>query len=146
MTTPRPTLRDQLIWRALVAVDEAAAAAASAPVVPNFALRFALAFLYACAGGGERWMYDSFWRDIQRPSPPDGRQCSRGTEAMASLQGIMRSVGIVPTVATLDALGDHRRRNTPDAIARRHAAITVRQEKAARDAQKAHKRSDCGWM
>ena len=146
MTTPRTSLRDQLIWRALVAVEEAAVAAASAPVVPSFALRFALAFLYASAGGGERWMYDAFWRDIQRPSPRDGRQCTRSTHATTGLHGIMRSVGIIPTLETLDALSDHRRRNTPDAIARRNAAATLRQVQAEQEAHKAHKRSDCGWL
>ena len=141
-----PNLREQLIWRALLAVDEAAARAAEAPVAPTFALRFALAFLHASAGGGERWMYDAFWRDIQRPGPLDGRMCSRGTEAMTGLQGIMRSVGLIPTAETLTALRDHRHRNTPDAIARRRLVNAMREVEAEDEALKARKRSDCGWL
>ncbi|MGP7794745.1 hypothetical protein [Sphingomonas sp. CLY1604] len=140
-------VREQLLWKALCAVDEAAEEADAGPVRPTFALRFALAYLYAC-GSGERWMYDAFWREIQAPPLPDGKPSPRGTMARSGLQGIMRSVGITPTNESLAALTARRRRIAPDAIARRHLA---RQLREAGDAQTARiedkaRDKDCGWL
>ena len=52
----------ELRKRALVAVDEIAEQAKSAPVERQLALRFVLAFLANFAE--ERWPFDSFWRAI----------------------------------------------------------------------------------
>ena len=141
------SVREQLMWKALCAVDEAAEEADARPVVPTFALRFALAFLFTC-GNGERWMYDSFWRDIQMPTPIDGKSSARGTMARSGLQGIMRSVGVTPTFESLTALTARRLRMSPEAAARRRLARALRDEgeaQAARVGEKERAR-DCGWL
>ncbi len=60
--------RDHLTFKALAALDEAAEA--TGPVPKSFALRFALAYLYAISTG-ERWMFDEFWRRATEPCAGD---------------------------------------------------------------------------
>ena len=141
------TMREQLMWKALCAVDEAAEEADRGPVRPTFALRFALAYLFTC-GDGERWMYDAFWRDIQMPSPIDGKLSPRGTMARSGLQGIMRSVGLTPTFDSMTALTARRMRISPDAVARRRSARALRDEGEAQKQRVGEKERarDCGWL
>ena len=53
--------RDHLVFKALCALDQAIADCDDAPIKPSFALRFALAYLFAVSDG-ERYPYDLFWR------------------------------------------------------------------------------------
>lgn len=122
---------DPLVFKALCAVEEVCEQAQAAVVRPTFALRFALAFLYV-RSDGTRWVYDAFWAAIQDADIRSNGGYLRGTSAMSALQGIMRSVGVVPTFEALAALRDARARNSPDAIARRKLAKAVRDEQALR--------------
>lgn len=141
------TIRDQLIRKALIALDEVAERSWTEPVAPSYALRFALAYLYIC-GKGERWMHDDFWREMQRPNPVDGKQCSRRTMVMAAYQGIVRNAGLIPTIETLQALTTDRGRNDPEAVARRRLARIIADEAELRREAGEHKRKsqDCGWL
>jgi hypothetical protein len=56
--------KEHLTFKALVALDEAAESAG--PVPRSFALRFALAYLYATTTG-ERWLFDDFWKQATVP-------------------------------------------------------------------------------
>lgn len=140
-------IRDQLVMKALCALDEAAEAANAGPVAPSFALRFALAYLFA-VGKGERWMHDAFWREMQVPDPADGRMSHRGTQVYSCLQGVMRNAGIVPTVETLGDLRRRRDAMSPEAISRRRLAKVIQDEAALRAERDGARRKgkDCGWL
>jgi hypothetical protein len=58
--------REQLIWKALLAVEEAAREGRDAPLPKSAQLRFTLAFLSIFAK--ERWPFDTFWREVTRPA------------------------------------------------------------------------------
>lgn len=83
--------KEHLTFKALVGLDEAAES--SGPVPPSFALRFALAYLYATSDG-ERWLYDDFWRAATRQPGSDfmSAMCRRQT-LTACLNGICRAAG-----------------------------------------------------
>lgn len=122
---------DPLVFKALCAVDEACEQAQRDIVRPSFALRFALAFLYV-RSDGTRWVYDAFWAAVQDGDVRSNGGYLRGTSATSAMQGIMRSVGVVPTFESLKALEEARRRNSPDAIARRRLAKAMRDEAVLR--------------
>ncbi|MBB4153646.1 hypothetical protein GGQ80_001552 [Sphingomonas jinjuensis] len=99
-------VREQLIWKALLAVDEVAERAIEtreAMPPPSLALRFALAFLYA-SGNGERWPYDAFWLAIRTPLPTDTRPPRRPGDTLTALQAIIRNVGLRPSAEVLQWL------------------------------------------
>jgi hypothetical protein len=56
---------ERLKFIALAALEEAAEGTHQAPVEPSYALRFALAYLYAISGE-ERWPFDGFWQAATR--------------------------------------------------------------------------------
>jgi hypothetical protein len=122
---------DPLVFKALCAVDEACEQAQADIVRPSFALRFALAYLYV-RSDGTRWVYDAFWKAIQDADIRSNGGYLRGTSATSAMQGIMRSVGVVPTFETLQVLQHARARNSADAIARRRLAKAMRDEAALR--------------
>ena len=123
---------DPLIFKALCAVDEACAQAQVEVVRPSFALRFALAFLFV-RSDGTRWVYDAFWKAIQDADIRSNGGYLRGTSATSAMQGILRSVGVVPTFEALKELEEARMRNSPEAIARRRLARAVRDEQRLRE-------------
>lgn len=89
---------DRLIIKALTALEEVGRQAQSAPIAPNFALRFALAFLYAHSDG-ERESFDAFWRAVTDPgdhrqSTPNMTNVVRSITASRHLHRIYRSVGV----------------------------------------------------
>jgi hypothetical protein len=99
--------RDQLIFRALVVLDEAVSACGATPIKPSIGLRFALMFLYAVSDGTRRH-YDGFWRSVQDAhanahSEQMGRDM-RTTAARGSMTGIARSVGIEMTAEFCQSL------------------------------------------
>lgn len=87
--------KEHLTFKALVALDEAAESLE--PVPKSFALRFALAYLYASTDG-DRWLFDDFWRTATSTAGPDyiGAVARRQT-LNACLTGICRSVGMERT-------------------------------------------------
>lgn len=123
---------DPLVFKALCAVDEACAQAQGEVVRPSFALRFALAYLFV-RSDGTRWVYDAFWKAIQDADIRSNGGYLRGTSAMSAMQGILRSVGVVPTFEALKELEEARLRNSPEAIARRRLARAVRDEQRLRE-------------
>ena len=58
--------REQLIGKALAAIEEAAHAANDAVLPRSAQLRFALAFLSIFAK--ERWPFDAFWHAVTTPA------------------------------------------------------------------------------
>lgn len=89
---------DQLIVKALTALEEVGWAAQSGPVAPSHALRFTLAFLYA-HGDGRRDNFDTFWRVVTDPgalsqSSETGTNIARANSASCELYGIYRAVGV----------------------------------------------------
>lgn len=134
-------IREQLIWKALLAVDEVAERAIEtndALPAPSLALRFALAFLYA-SGNGERWPYDAFWQAIRTPLPTDGRPPHRARETLTALQAIIRNVGIVATADVLERLRT-RRALGADLEVRRVAAELMREDARELEAAKERER------
>jgi hypothetical protein len=111
---------------------EACAQAQVEVVRPSFALRFALAFLFV-RSDGTRWVYDAFWKAIQDADIRSNGGYLRGTSATSAMQGILRSVGVVPTFEALKELEEARMRNSPEAIARRRLARAVRDEQRLRE-------------
>lgn len=76
--------RDQLGFKALCALDEAIDACDAGPIKLTFALRFALAYLFAVSDG-LRDPYDAFWHEVRDPkasafSDP-ARRCVRTSSA-----------------------------------------------------------------
>ena len=99
---------DQLKMKALLALEEGAAVHRDRPTRPSFAIRFALAYLYAI-GDGERWLFDSYWMACTSTGEQLGpnssaytRQVARGTSIEAALNGSYRSVGIERTAPVLE--------------------------------------------
>lgn len=104
--------RDRLVFKALVALDEAVSECSGGPVKPSFALRFALAYLHA-AGDGDRRCFDDFWKVIRDPYEwaysDTRRSYLRPTNARTHLHGIVRSVGLELTVDLERRLGHARK-------------------------------------
>jgi len=104
-------VRDQLIFKALVALDEAVDQCGAGPLKPGFALRFALAYLFAVSDG-QRDSYDGFWHAIQEPNerePGSMGSYIRSSAARRNLNGIARSVGLYLSVELDQALSHARK-------------------------------------
>lgn len=145
-------IREQLIRKALLALEEVVEQAEAGPVAPSFAIRFALAYLYVCGvprdGVRERWMHDAFWREMQAVDRDPQHHSHRATATASALQGIMRSVALTPTFESLRALTDERARATPEETARRRAVTAMRDEAALHRETAEDRRAgkDCGWL
>jgi hypothetical protein len=89
--------RDQLVFRALVILDDVVDACGAAPVKPSLGARFALMFLYAVSDG-DRHAFDDFWRVVDdrqdRAHSETMSRTMRETSARTCLTGIARSVGV----------------------------------------------------
>ncbi len=106
--------KEHLTFKALVALDEAAENAG--PVPKSFALRFALAYLFATTAG-ERWLFDQFWQRATCSSGTDYiGEMARKQALSASLNGICRAAGMERTPELIcklrTARGDDGRRST----------------------------------
>lgn len=98
--------KQHLTFKALVALDEAAESVE--PVPKSFALRFALAYLYASTNG-ERWLFDDFWRTATSPAGSDYiRAMARRQTLNACLTGICRAAGMERTPDLLCRLREAR--------------------------------------
>ncbi|MGF7150092.1 hypothetical protein FHS96_003750 [Sphingomonas zeicaulis] len=105
------TIREQLIFKALVALDEIADSAHAAPVAPSFSIRFLLAFLYA-AGDADRRCFDEYWKAMQ--DPHDGQPGTmpgyiRGTALRGCITCMIRELGLPLTPEFHASLGHARR-------------------------------------
>ena len=83
---------DRLATKALLALEEAAAAAEHSPLQPSLAVRFALAYLYAI-GAGSREPYDDFWSAVRQKGDEYTERVQRHSMARAALEAIYRDVG-----------------------------------------------------
>ncbi len=105
--------RDQLTFKALCALDEAIDQCDAAPVKPTFALRFALAYLFAVSDG-RREPYDAFWREVRDGTgaaySKSSRRYVRTKYARTALAGISRGVGVELTADMMQRLRDARSR------------------------------------
>lgn len=113
---------DELVGRALLVLEAALNDTDKAPVPRSLALRFTLAYVYSVAGG-ERGMFDSFWRYVTDDRPcEDGHQAidalGRSANANAALNGIYRAVGVTRTNDMMFK-GPRERATTEDATSRR---------------------------
>ncbi|PAL20183.1 hypothetical protein [Sphingopyxis sp. GW247-27LB] len=107
------TLPDRILWLALVTLAELVERVNAAPARPHPAARLALAVCYAHSKG-DREPFDHFWRMMQDPhasqsSEETARYC-RTTYLMTALRGVLRAVGIEPTVQVEIALRDAARK------------------------------------
>ncbi|WP_288937658.1 hypothetical protein [uncultured Sphingomonas sp.] len=104
-------LDDDLVAKALSALDESAARARSETVAPDSLLRFVLAFLHAAIPPGrrDRGPFDAMWRAITRGSPSPARQ-RRVAEALRAIRAQIDApdtqVGATPRDAMLAMLRD----------------------------------------
>lgn len=92
---------DELVFRALVALVDAAERCGDAPLEPTGALRFALLIAWA-AGTGHREPFDEFWRAVRDPVShahhPSAARTYRQNYARRALEGIKRALGVPPLV------------------------------------------------
>jgi len=79
---------DQLRDKALAAIEEARQEAKAGPVKRTKALAFALAYLWAYSRG-ERWPFDTFWRDVASPN-----DLGRTQSLQATMNAIYRVLGL----------------------------------------------------
>ena len=79
---------EQLRDKALAALEEAAEQSKTQPIQRTKALSFALAYLWAY-GGGERWPFVNFWRDIAGEN-----DIGRSQGVNASLNAIYLALGL----------------------------------------------------
>ena len=101
--------RDHFTFKALCALDEAIDQCNVAPIKPTFALRFALAYLFAVSDG-RRDPYDAFWREVSDGNlaaySEASRRYVRTSYARTALASISRGVGIELTADMMQRLRD----------------------------------------
>ena len=90
--------KDQLIVKALHAIEDVCWAAQRGPVAPTYALRFVLAFLFE-HGDGRREGFDEFWRvvtdaDNHHQTSESIANTARGNNANREAYRIYRAVGV----------------------------------------------------
>lgn len=135
----KPT-RDQLIFKALCALEETCSAMADGPVAPTAQLRFLLAFLCQASGPDElgqphRASFDEFWSVATRPCAADhegDRQMRvRRNQASACMQGIARRVGMPLDREVYAAMARALRGRPPSATAEHDASWALFQQQIA---------------
>lgn len=106
--------RDRLVDLALKTLAEQVELAHDAPPPPSHGVRLALAVLFEFSKG-ERGPFDDFWRQMRDESPRAWSETiasyCRSSHLQTQLRGVMRAVGIEPSVETEQPLN--------------HAALTV---------------------
>ena len=92
-----------MVFLALATLAEQVELAGASAPPPSHGVKLALAVLYEFSAG-EREPFDNFWRQMRRT---EGQAFSetiasyrRATHLQTKLRGVMRAVGIEPTVAT----------------------------------------------
>ena len=90
--------REQLIFKALVALSEVVELARIKPVQPTAGFRFVLAWLYAHSEDNDRSDYDEFWHVVQnkmeRAHSESEARYLRSSLARTALHGIARRAGV----------------------------------------------------
>jgi hypothetical protein len=100
--------RDQLVFKAICALDEIVDQCSEGPVKATQAMRFVLAFLYSQSKSDDRDSFDQFWKIIRNEyqtaySDHDQRYI-RLTNARICYTGIARSCGVHMDIETMDRI------------------------------------------
>lgn len=99
--------RDRLRWLALATLAEQVELAHAAAPAPSHGVRLALAVLFTLSRG-EREPFDAFWQQMRNGEnqvhSDQIASYSRTTHLTTKLRGVMRAVGIDPSVATEEPL------------------------------------------
>lgn len=95
--------RDKLVDLALKTLAEQVELASAAAPPPSHGVKLALAVLYEFSAG-DREPFNDFWKQMRNDAsvmgtPMIASYC-RSTHLQTQLRGVMRAVGIEPTVAT----------------------------------------------
>ncbi|WCT73908.1 hypothetical protein PQ455_01355 [Sphingomonas naphthae] len=138
------TVREHLIFKALLVVDEVRENCHATPVAPTLGLRLALAFLYSQSEGPRRH-FDDFWQGVKDPGRDEqewARNYIRSTAANGCLLGIIRGFNFNPSVDLLHILKDGHQAPSP---------VRVRQfwgevDKQVRLGRATKPMKDCGWL
>jgi hypothetical protein len=94
--------RDELVWKALLAIDEVAERAEKAPAEKSLFLRFTLAFLYCEGDAGALRVFRDFWRAVTSPVPEEyTAQVGRLSAITGGLNGVFRAVRVERTVTMM---------------------------------------------
>ena len=108
-----PAATDRVLWLALVTLAELVEQVKDGPAQPTTAVRLALAVCHS-RSNGDRAPFVQFWRMMQQSwegqSGEDAARYCRTSYLMASLRGVLRAVGIEPTVDVEIALHDSARK------------------------------------
>lgn len=108
--------RDRLRWLALATLAEQVELASAAPPPPSHGVRLALAVLFTLSKG-DRGPFIDFWRQMRedeaRMGTPTIASYCRATHLQTQLRGVMRAVGVEPTVATEQPLSAAARKVFP---------------------------------
>lgn len=109
-----PFTREQMIYKAVVALDEAIGEYTGEKPRPTFALRFCLAYLFS-QSDGNRLPYDEFWKALSCEGrdgwDEDAARYVQGTRLRGCRNAIMRSVGMGETPEVFEAIArGHRKR------------------------------------
>jgi hypothetical protein len=104
-----PSVREHLIFKALVALDEVRQKSSAGPIEPNWSLRFCLAFLHTQATG-DREPFDFYWREMRNlhPTSTDDGRYMRHLELGRALTGIIFRLGFNDTPRIQQCLHEAR--------------------------------------
>lgn len=101
-------IQRQLIFHALVALDDEADRAGPEPSTPGYAVRFALAFLFALTRKRDRTPFDEFWRLLHHVDSSDWtadrKTYMRRTRLNGCILAIMRALGLPTTPGAMHAI------------------------------------------
>jgi len=101
---------DQLVYMALMVLDEIADANTEAPAHRSVVLRFTLAWLFHQCGGdpSKKWLFDSFWKEATRMGASCTDDVARRTSIQAAMNGICRACGWERDVAFMQEMARAR--------------------------------------
>ncbi|BBE33843.1 hypothetical protein [Sphingosinicella microcystinivorans] len=121
-----PFTREQMIYKAVVALDESIGEYTGEKPRPTFALRFCLAYLYS-QSDGNRLPYDEFWKALSYEGhggqDEDATNYVRETRLRGCRNAIMKSVGMGGTPEVFEAVArGHRRGSFSDICKGRNSA------------------------
>jgi hypothetical protein len=93
-----PSVREHLIFKALVALSEVRRNSTAGPIEPSWSLRFCLAFLHT-QGHGDREPFDFFWREMRNlhPTSTDAGSYMRHLELGRAITAVIGRLGFNDT-------------------------------------------------
>ena len=114
-----PFTREQMIYKAVVALDEAIGEYTGEKPRPTFALRFCLAYLFS-QSDGNRLPYDEFWKYLSYEGhsgyDEDAARYVQSTRLRGCRNAIMKSVGMGGTPEVFEAVARGHRKLRVEAV------------------------------